>query len=135
MVGGVAAALTLLPRVTATVSDPQDPNDPFSASVTITNTGYIPLDYVYASVGVGQIVVHGAQIDHTTKFSYWPHESRKEWTRHTLGLDDKFTVAMNEVWSTRDGGLDYADIAIVIDYELPIIHLQREKIFLEHFNG
>jgi len=46
-----------------------------------------------------------------------------------MGLDDTFTIALNEVTQVRREDLEYADIAIVVDYEVPVIHLKREKVF------
>jgi hypothetical protein len=129
--GVLAALLTLLPRVTPTVSDPVDPDDPFSASVTITNTGLIPLREVDPGIGLGEFITKGGS-PHDPNFKplYWPHYHNISWGIHDLGLDQKFTFALNDVWETQEkGGLDYADIAITVDYRIPVLRWKQEKIF------
>jgi hypothetical protein len=47
-----------------------------------------------------------------------------------MEIDDRFTVALNDVLGTAaPGGLQYADIAVIVDYEIPIIHWKRKKTF------
>ena len=130
LLGAPAAVVTLLPRVTATISDPADPDLPFSSSVTITNTGYIPLDSVSPFMGLGQIGgEHAPPEDKNLHPNYHPYFRRAQWPIQNLGLDDKFTFAINDVFDTASGRISYADIAVVIDYEIPVIHLKREKVF------
>jgi len=132
LIGGIAALLALLPRVTVNVSDPVDSGNPFSASATITNTGYIPLLATTPSIAINLILpqsgvgVRGAP-------GGPPYASRlrtPEWIPRDLGLDDKFTIALNEFdVPIYPKELYYADVAIVVEYRLPIIHLKREKLF------
>jgi hypothetical protein len=131
LIGGLVAVVTLLPRVTSSISDPVDPNNPFSSSVTITNSGYIPLASVEASIAV--IVVKGDGSVPTIDIYGLPHYKSRinnvQWRSHYLNVDDRFTIALNEITEWPREHLGKADIAIVIDYEIPIIHLPREKIF------
>jgi hypothetical protein len=131
IVGGLAAALALLPRVTVTSSDPVDPANPFSASFTITNTGYIPLRSVFIGVGVGQFGGHAATFDPSRKPNYWPRVDRPEWKNLNLGLDEKFTITPGDIFGlgNENTRLGFADIAVVVSYEPPIIPWRREKVF------
>jgi hypothetical protein len=44
-------------------------------------------------------------------------------------LDDKFTFALNDVLDTHPGQLESAAIDVTVEYEIPIIHWKREKMF------
>jgi hypothetical protein len=129
--GVLAASLALLPRVNVTVSDPVDPDDPFSAAATITNTGYIPLDAVWPAIGIGQIsTVPNDKPVSNVKWDYLPCYRRSQWKPRYLALDDKFTFALNDVWQLETkGSLSYADIAVAVDYEIPVLHWHRRKLF------
>jgi hypothetical protein len=128
--GLAAALLTLLPRLNAVVSDPADQSDPFSSSITIANTGYVPLDSVSASLGLGRIATKDSPpANKDFKPIYEPQVKRGAWSAHHLGLDDKFTIALNDVWSVDNTLLMDADIAVVVHYEIPLIHWQKEKVF------
>jgi len=133
MIGLIAALLTFLPRVTATVSDPVDPNDPFSSSVTITNTGYLPLDSVTAAWALGEIKFLNPGGRPITDIGDEANEvvRRDTWASHDLGPDDRFTISLNEAFRGNRTTLVSAEIAIVVVYELPLplIHIRRAKRF------
>jgi hypothetical protein len=114
------------------VSDPVDLDDPFSASVTVTNTGYIWLYSVTPYVGIASVRTKGSPPDNKdlkTYSSRTPKFRRSEWPIRNLGLDDKFTFALNEVLGTNRGQLESAAIAVVVDYKTPITYWKMEKIF------
>jgi hypothetical protein len=134
--GSILAIATLLgyailiPRVTAVVSDPPDENDPFSSSITITNTGYIPLHSVTANFSVGTIkflapqgplTVVGDEAKQVFSVSKWPP--------HDLGLDDRFTVSLNDPFIGNRRALISAQIAVIVKYEWPLVHIHAEKRF------
>jgi hypothetical protein len=130
LIGGIAAAVAFYPRVTPTVSDPSDPNDPFSSSVTITNTGLMPLGSVSGFVGLNELhtqnsqgPTYGVYGDPNQKYArfYGPN-----WKSHYLGLDDRFTFVLSDAFGP---GYGEGNLAIIVDYEIPIIHMKREKIF------
>jgi hypothetical protein len=130
LIGGIAALATLLPRLTVVVSDPPDADDPFSSSVTVTNTGYIPLESVIPYFGLGQTGTIGSPPENKNFHpTYLPRFARADWRPHYLWLDDKFTFALNDFWETHPRGLAYADIAIRVGYQVPLIHWKREKVF------
>jgi hypothetical protein len=118
--------LVLWPRLTVTISDPVDPDDPFSSSVTVTNTGYIPLESVIQSVGVGQI----GGINTVEDKSFIPEYTevrRAQWQPQNLGLDQKFTFALNDMVDMKTADMGYADIAIWVEYELPGLPFKLKK--------
>lgn len=132
LVGGIAALLTFLPRLTVAISDPPDPGNPFSSSVVVTNTGYIPLDAVKPKFGIHEI--NGAarvtpndqsHVGEPYISSYYP----TRWGTHDLGVDDRFTFALNDSISVSKEVFGDADIAIILTYEIPLIHWKREKVF------
>ncbi len=131
LIGGVAALLALLPRVTPTISDPVDPDEPFSSSVTITNTGYIPLNAVIPSIGMCQMeFADGPPPDLNLSCTYEHDWRLAKWVPHDLAIDDRFTFALNDVIESKGyARLQYADIAIKLQYEIPIVNVKGEKIF------
>lgn len=131
LISGVSGALVLLPRVAVQVSDPVDSNDPFSASATITNAGYIPLDSVKTDIAIEQIIFvnqYGRRIsligDMQTQRM---HPVR--WIPQDLGLDSGYTVALNDSFSSNRRSFVSGEMAIVVEYEIPLLHLHREKRF------
>lgn len=130
--GVLAALLALLPRISVALSDPVDPENPFSSSVTLTNTGYIPLDAVVPFFAVGQIgTPPGAHQNLGFCPDYKsPRIVREQWGfPRDMAIDDRFGFPLNDVWDTFQHGLEFADIAIVVQYKIPLLRLQREKIY------
>jgi hypothetical protein len=131
LAGGLAAALTLLPRVTATISEPADPADPFSSSVTITNTGYLPLNSVAGFVRVKELR-YGSLTDpivlNTDNGSYDLALDAGRLPVH-LGLDDRFSFDIHQYLPHLPPVLSRANISITVRYTIPLIHLTREKLF------
>src|ERR1700691_2251275 len=117
ILGGIGSAVYFLPRVRATVSDPIDPDDPFSSSVTITNVGSIPLWSVVPSIGVHNVTnkdggeVLGKEED-ATKPTYPAVSVRGMDARHPRDLvpGAEFTFAINDNIGTPPGKLESADI-------------------------
>jgi len=129
LIGGVAAIAAFFPRITPTLSDPFDPSDPFSSSVTITNTGYMPLNSVSAFVGLNEL--HTRDPQKGPRYGvYGPQKYArifsKDWKPHYLGLDDRFSFVLNEAIGP---GFGEGNLALIVDYEIPVIHLKREKLF------
>lgn len=129
LLGGIVAGVTLLPRVTPVISDPPNVDDPFSSSVTITNTGYIPLDSVSATIGWDKIVFQGPNWPVTLLGNSEQAFNVKKWSPHDLGLDDAFTVALNDVFRGNRKSLISAQMSVTVKYEVPFIHLRRQKRF------
>ena len=72
-----------------------------------------------SNAGVG---LEGAP-DYATRFN------RIEWTPRTLDPDDKSTIALNQIFHLCREGVASADVAIVVEYELPLIHLKVERLY------
>ena len=131
LVGFVAALLTLLPRLSLFVSDPVDPTNPFSASFTIINSGYVPLYAVAPRICLGEIGFGNAQPSKRN----WDYgvtclPPLQKWQMKEMAIDDRKTFAINEEL-TLNGHFAEADIAVGVDYELPLpfIHWKRRKLF------
>ncbi len=131
LLGVPAAIMAFYPRINVNASDPVDPDNPFSASVTVTNTGFSPLDNVTPEIAMGKISVvrSGHPLDLEGAPDFQTRFYRLGWGGQDLGLDDKFTFALNDAWTFPRDQLTAADIAIVIIYRVPIVHWKREKIF------
>jgi hypothetical protein len=140
ILSGILAIATLLgyvvliPRVTASVSDPVDPSNPFSSSLTITNTGLLPLSEVEPEFGLKKMTFGNP--DNPTTFvgpadkpGDFETFQTLEWeTPSTLDMDGVLMVGLNDIWGKQPSLLS-ADIAIIVSYRLPLIHLKRQRIF------
>ena len=131
--------VVLIPHVTPTISDPTDSDNPFSSSLTITNNSVYPLDSVGVFIKLGTVCAHGSSCPEKTHFPN-PHRydgreaynnfRRSDWSEHYLAIDDRFTVALNDVFDqTPNQTTEYADFAVVIRYEIPVIHWKVEKMY------
>jgi hypothetical protein len=133
--GIVAALLTFLPRVSVNISDPVDLDNTFSALVTVTNTGNIPLKDVLVTMGIGVICTQGASNCPVPEFpdprrEYPSRYRRSQILPRDLKIDDHFTIALDDItYAKEKGGLEYADIAVIVSYKLPYIFLSKEKTF------
>lgn len=138
LTGGVGAAATFLPRVTPSISDPVDPKNAFSSSITLTNTGYLPLHAVGVSIGL-RFVCGGPGVQgkpcpdpNTATLRTLDYETRLEsrlWPRRDMSIDDRFTVTLGEILGPWPHDILAADLAVIVSYTIPIIHWQREKTF------
>jgi hypothetical protein len=125
IVGGL---VVLIPRTTVSASDPVDPADAFSSLVTVSNTGYIPLLSVKPYIGMQRIsAIDGFELKGAP--NYTSRINVDAWKSHRLGLDDKFTFALNDLYKVCPGRMAGADLAVIVDYEIPLIHIKLEKIF------
>lgn len=114
-------------------SGPFDPSNPFSASFTIINTGFVTLENV--NVYFTPCTITGGK----TPFVYDPqkcdyhHASRfieGEWQNHTLRHDDQYAVTPVNIF--RITPLTGADIGFVVSYEpwpLSLFSIRLERIF------
>jgi hypothetical protein len=128
LIGGIAAVATFFPRITVLASDPVDPNDPFSSTVTVTNTGFLPLNSVGYAVALRYIsFLPAASLRGNEDYSSLliPDSGRGR----DLGIDDKFSFPFNSVIDGSKDDLNNADFAILVHYELPILHWHRQKLF------
>jgi hypothetical protein len=126
LVGGI---IGLLPRTNLSLSNPVDPEDPFSSLVTVTNTGYLPLSSVTWQMALQTVSARNGGVSMVGAPNYSTRFHRNDWPPHYLGAGDQLTFALNEVFHTCKQGLKSADIAVVVDYEIPLIHLRVEKLY------
>jgi hypothetical protein len=129
ILGGIAAILVFLPRVTVSASDPPDPANPMSAAFTITNTNFIPLRSVDAALGIGQIMTLPAEPDPNFLPSFESRIDMPGWKGHDLDMDERFTMTPSDLFKLSPGALGGADIAIVVSYKPWILPWRREKVF------
>jgi hypothetical protein len=143
---GIATLLgyvVLIPRVTPVFSDPPDPDNPFSSSLTITNSSYYPLNSVSVRLLLGTICTDGVACPEKTAFpDLHRYEGavgtstsfqKPQWGKHDLPMDTGFTIAIDDIMTPAPGTkIEYADFEIIISYEIPIVHWRREKAFPCH---
>lgn len=124
----IISLIALWPRISVTVSDPVDPDQPFSSSVTITNTGYMPLRAVLPDLGILRIAsTDGAEMRSPGE-DYSLMRPRK-WGPRDLGLDQQLTFALNEITYTLPNRLGLADIAIVVEFRIPLVPITWKRIY------
>jgi hypothetical protein len=117
LLGGFVAVFALLPRISVTPSDPVDTVNPFSASFTISNTNFIPLNDVNVSIGLGQIATLPRQFNPDFIPSFKTLMTRPDWNNHILDIDERFTITATDMFHLEpDARLTGADIAVVVSY-------------------
>jgi hypothetical protein len=131
LLGGLAAAVTFLPRVSVTPADAVDPNNPFSASFTITNANFVTLYNVGARIALGRVVAEPLPFDPPKHFEYGSGGfTRPEWNNHTLAMDERFTITPQGMFGMQPGAkLSGADLAIVVRYRPWFVPIKREHAF------
>lgn len=140
LIGLAAAVVTFLPRITPSISDPTDALNPFSSSVTLVNSGALPLHDVTVRIAIRRICGSNVdcpeQTDHPDPNRYKSSASEFQhtsWTSHDLAIDDRFDVPLEDLFnrSPRETKpvMKFADIAVVVDYRIPLFPFKREKIF------
>src|ERR1700687_4679277 len=138
LLGGLAAVITFLPRVTITPSDPVDPGNPFSVSFTVTNASFIPipLNNVSVRVSVGQILAEPLPFNPPRKFEWGSGGiTRPEWSGHKLEMDERFTITLQGMFGMAKeppyipAKLSGADMAMIVKYKPWLVPFEREKPF------
>jgi len=126
------AYVVLIPRPIAVVdATPPDPNNPFSSPINITNSGLLPLHEVAISLGVIDILGNGTvpTVNIYGVPNYKTRIHQMNWVPREMWPDDHFTLAFDQFMNFQSSAFEKADLAIVIDYELPIIHVRKTKVF------
>jgi hypothetical protein len=129
LLGGAAAAVTFLPRMTVDPGGSVHPSSLVSPlPFTIANTGIIPLWYVQPMIGVCYIL-YGPHRDPPTRCdsNLKTQLSFSEWNIRSLTMDEKYTIRLGDFL-----GVNYfagADISITIAYQPWFIPILREKEF------
>jgi hypothetical protein len=131
-VGGfVLSLLIFVPRPYVVEGKIDDPTRPFRTSFYVSNPGLITLSDV--SVGYSlcdvrfsdRVSIEGC--DETTHrgsvilFTRWSH--------HTLIMDDRYEVFLDDAMKTSPNEITYADIVITVMYQTCLIPITRERRF------
>lgn len=136
IVGGICtfiafltAFVTLLPRLDVSIANPVAANDPFSSQVTITNSGYMPLNDVSVAIGVGEISTKQETADSVHPLTTnWASQLRGDWPKEDLSAGKKLTVPINDVVTTSSNNVTYAEIGIIVHYHWPLIPVEGEFV-------
>ena len=128
LIASFIALLALIPRPLVSASDPLVQKDPFSSTITVSNNGFVPLDNVGYGIAIRAISTsYEGGISGAPDYSslLYPDSGRG---RH-LGLDDKYQFPFNTVLDGDAETLLKGDFAILVYYEVPIVHWHGHKLF------
>src|ERR1039457_1044957 len=120
--------VVLIPSMAVVVSDPVDTNDPFSSTVTITNTGFLTLDSVEYSIALSAIhLANGHSFASGSEYAgvLVPDSA----TPQHLESDQQFSFPLNDVFTADKASLADADIGVLVTYWIPIVHWKRQRLF------
>lgn len=135
LLGGIVAALTFLPRITVTPSEPSVAQNPFTASFTIANSGVIPLRDVQVTFFPFESAMSPRVFNENDRppidlkdiqgFTY------PQWSHHNLPIDERFTITAEHIIGPASSQVAVAgaDVAIVTHYQPWIIPWRRERQF------
>lgn len=114
------------PSVSVSISDPVDPNNPFSAKATITNTGHITLRNVEPFIDLGEIKFGDPQHPGIWKSDVGFTEfGNRAWHAADLSPNQPLDIGLSEGMFSPPSLLS-ADLRITVKYQLPIIPIHRE---------
>lgn len=130
LVGFAAAIVNFLPRIAATVSDPLDANDPFSSTITVENTGPVPLEDVHFDIAVRNLSFSSYAVMVGDSDYSWLFAPDLGWGGH-LDPADKYSRPLNKVFHATKDDFEGADFGIVVIYRIPFTRWYRRKFFLE----
>jgi hypothetical protein len=127
LLGGMVAAVALLPRMVVSVSEPADPDRPLTASFTVTNTNVVPLWDVIVGVAPGDVLLGDAHVVSSPSLSddssiFLP----PAWAHHYLRMDEQFSIDPSAVFPTTT---KEADLAIIIHYHPWFLPIDESKAF------
>jgi hypothetical protein len=143
LIGGIVAALTFIPRVSISPSDPADPSNPFSATFTVINSTPLPITiyHVDARIVIDGVVTEPLAFHPPKTFIVGPGGwSFPAWQNHTLRADEHFTISPEMLFGLAGGAkLSGADIAVAVRYQPWYMPWKREAVFRfvtqHHQNG
>jgi hypothetical protein len=127
LLGGIVAAVALLPRMVVSVSEPADPERPLSASFTVTNTNVVPLWDVIVGIAPGDVLLGDAHVVSSPSLSddssiFLP----PAWAHHNLRMDEQFSIDPSTIFPTTT---KEADLAIIIHYHPWFLPIDRSRAF------
>jgi len=140
IVGGAAAVVTFLPRMTVDASGPFDPSQNPPVSFTIANTNVVPLEDVTPKLGFCAVSINLGMPDTPTKPPLGLAQCNEkstgilwaaEWHHSRLGMDERFTATWDDAFHNdiTGGVIDYADIIITINYRPWFLPWYGQKTF------
>ena len=135
-----AALYPFWPHIEIELNGPTNPINAFSVPSVITNIGIFPLENIQVTLGRGTMTF----INKNISFNMWrknhpetsdihdaskgPTMTNKNWFRKKLRLDEKMSIYLSdEIAQTGESKLYYADISIVVFYNLWIFPIRFEK--------
>ena len=136
----VALAVYTAPRLTPSISEPHEPGNPSSSTISVTN-GLIPMNQVTILVGLKESCTRGTPMCNPPMF---PDPKRYDQGLFMLGLkalghrnlgpygrlDLPMYRAINLMPSKAFPHPDwYVDAAVVVEYEWPILHIKQRKVY------
>jgi hypothetical protein len=138
LLGGLAAVITFLPRITITPNDPVDAHNAFSVSFTIMNASFVPIPLQHVSIRFfpGQIMTKPLPFNPPKKFIYGSGGfQRPEWADRILQGDERYTVTLDGMFAIGGNApyvpaeLSGADVAMIVRYKPWFIPFERERAF------
>ncbi|SEE79086.1 hypothetical protein SAMN05519104_7498 [Rhizobiales bacterium GAS188] len=134
IIGTAAAIVTFWPRMTVELTGPSDNSNPLSVSFVIANTGYIPLENLNIGIGLchldfGKLILKSERIkDGAECRGYNSSEFVKPtWKNHRLGMDEKMTIRVQDLFNDPARTFSGGDITITIKYQPWIIPIASER--------
>jgi hypothetical protein len=145
IVGGLAAVVTFLPRVTIDFVDTEDTSDTISSHFTIIDTNFIPLEDLNVSIGLCRLqvsfksfngddqpvnLVTNGQKD-VCDYSKISFLTVNTWLKHRLEMDERYTIDLSEYFKTYAMPLKLmsGDIAMVVDFKPWIWPRSQKRYF------
>jgi hypothetical protein len=127
------ALIVFWPRPTIDLAQPSDPQNPYSASFTVTNnTPLVPLEDVTVGVGICQSVTepipfnydYHCDTDRLTMISF------TEWQHQYISADQKLGVSFeNVIRVAPDAKLAGGDLAAIVTYHWWFMPYEFKKSF------
>lgn len=141
MVGIVIGLVVFWPRMSVEASSQIDAAAPTGITMTITNTGWMPLRNLQPILGVGVIAIGTGPPVKDFDFN-GPMQSKIAYTRwftKTLAIDEKYQIRLDASGPKANDGLFYfspgsgplgkLDFSLIIAYNPWIIPIRGEKEF------
>jgi hypothetical protein len=130
LVGGVAAAVALLPGVTVEAQGPVDPANPYPISFTIANASFIPLTNVNAYLVICYLAAAPAPPGQQCEPPYKTRLFKAGWRDHALAADQQFSITLDDFMRfTAPAKFGQADISIIVEYRPWSLPVRQEMEF------
>jgi hypothetical protein len=134
LLGLFLAVVAFYPRPIVSAADPVDPNNPFSASFTITNSTMIPLHHVNIYFALKELAA-GKPFTPVERPNFEAGAARllkPEWKDHSPGMDERYTITPGDLVACCKPGwppIIGAEVGIIVEYNTWILPWKRVKAF------